>query len=178
MTCPHLEQTSALFDGALSADIARAAREHLSTCAPCAAFQRDLLQMRGELHAARTLACPQLEQTSALFDDAIAGVDAIAAREHLAACADCGALHRDLLRLRAELVDARRSADVVAIAPRARSLPLRLSLAFNLLLLLVLIGFGLMQPRRTDTPRDASVFGGLDAGGRAVVHVRPRSEER
>ena len=126
------------------------------------------------------MSCPHLEETSALFDDALDVDDAARARTHLASCGECGALHRDLLRLRADLQDARRATDRVPMptdARRPRSLPLRISLAFNVLLLLALLGLGVAQQRRlADAARDGGVFAGLDAGARPVVHVRPRTE--
>ena len=89
MTCPHLEETSALFDGELRGDDAAQARQHLAACAACSALQHDLLQLRGALQAARTFTCSHLQQTSALLDGALRGDDAMHARQHLAACAAC-----------------------------------------------------------------------------------------
>ncbi|MBV8517956.1 MAG: zf-HC2 domain-containing protein [Acidobacteria bacterium] len=49
MTCPRLEETSALFDGALGDDAAAAARAHVDGCAECRAFDAHMRRVRDAL---------------------------------------------------------------------------------------------------------------------------------
>lgn len=51
MTCPHLEETSALFDGHAH----EAARIHADGCAECTAFLADAASMRASLRDAAVL---------------------------------------------------------------------------------------------------------------------------
>jgi hypothetical protein len=54
MHCPHLEETSALFDGQAGG----AARIHANDCAECTAFLTDAVQLRASFREASVLPPP------------------------------------------------------------------------------------------------------------------------
>lgn len=100
------------------------------------------------------MTCPQLEETSALFDGA--AID----RTHADSCDECRAFLGDAAQLRESL-----RGMTFDVAPRRR---LVLLLVPAIVVLCVVVFF-LVRPRRTE---DAGPFAGLDGGGRAVITVK------
>jgi anti-sigma factor RsiW len=114
------------------------------------------------------MSCPQLEETSALFDDALDADAARVARVHVERCAECSAFATHMQRARDVL---REPAFLQRDAPR----PLwrrRIAVPVPLALLLLAAVVWLALPRRA--ARSGGAFDGFDAGRAPVVSVRSR----
>ncbi|HYO77251.1 MAG TPA: zf-HC2 domain-containing protein [Thermoanaerobaculia bacterium] len=119
--------------------------------------------------------CPQLEQTSALFDGELDEAQTQAARAHVSRCAECSALETDLQRMRVSLRELA-AVDMAVMPWWRRRIAIPVPLLANLVLaVMVLAAVLVARPSRTPLAPAAPAFREFDARKPPVVYVRPRS---